>query len=162
MFELKSPDFEYGSAIPTRYTCDAADEPPSLSWSGEPPATKSFALIMEDPDAPRGVWSHWLLWNIPRSTHSLDRNNAPPAISGVNDFGRSGYGGPCPPRGHGVHRYFFHIYALDVEQLPLRPQSHRKDVERAIHQHVLAEASYMGHYVRQSSQPDIPAPSPGT
>lgn len=108
-FKLIIPAFNEGATIPTLHTCDGADISPSIEWSGEPKETKSFALIVDDPDAPAGTWTHWLLYDIPASTHALPQGYKPGqvGVSGTNDFGRPGYGGPCPPKGNGPHRYFF-------------------------------------------------------
>ena len=149
---LTSSAFADGAAIPRRYTCDAEDLSPDLAWSGAPAATQSFALIADDPDAPMGTWTHWLIWNIPAKAtllpgdtpkiESLDNG----ARQGKNDFKRIGYGGPCPPPGK-PHRYFFKLYALSV-RLELKPGASKADLEAAIKPHVLAEARYMGTYGR--------------
>jgi Raf kinase inhibitor-like YbhB/YbcL family protein len=106
---------------------------------------------VDDPDAPAGVWNHWLLWDIPKATRAIAPAYKPGPLgqSGTNDFGRPGYGGPCPPKGHGPHRYFFKLYALDLPTLNLRAGSRREELDRAIKGHVLAEASYMGRYERR-------------
>ena len=108
-------------------------------------------MIADDPDAPAGAWNHWLLWDIPASVHALAQGFKPGklAVSGANDFGKPGYGGPCPPRGHGPHRYFFKIYALDVESLNLRGGARRADLDRALRGHILAQSQYMGRYERK-------------
>lgn len=151
-FTLTSSAFASGAAIPRRYTCDADDVSPDLAWSGAPAATQSFALIADDPDAPMGTWTHWLIWNIPAKAtllpgdtpkiESLDNG----ARQGKNDFKRIGYGGPCPPPGK-PHRYFFKLYALSA-RLELKPGASKADLEAAIKPHVLAEAQYMGTYGR--------------
>jgi Raf kinase inhibitor-like YbhB/YbcL family protein len=150
-FKLVVSAFEEGGAIPKLHTCDGADVSPSLEWTGEPRDTKSFALIADDPDAPAGTWNHWLLWDIPASVHALAQSfkSGKLGMSGTNDFGKPGYGGPCPPRGHGPHRYFFKLHALDVESLGLRAGARRADLDRALRTHVLAEAQYMGRYERK-------------
>jgi Raf kinase inhibitor-like YbhB/YbcL family protein len=106
---------------------------------------------MDDPDAPAGTWNHWLLWDVPPSVHALAQGFKPGQLgqSGANDFGKQGYNGPCPPRGHGPHRYFFKLHALDVPSLGLRAGAKRADVDRAIKGHVLAETQYMGRYERK-------------
>lgn len=106
---------------------------------------------MDDPDAPGGVWNHWLLWNIPATVSGLEENARPgrPAVSGTNDFGRSGYGGPCPPRGHGPHRYYFRLFALDVGDLGLPSTARRAELDRAMAPHILARAEYMGRFERK-------------
>jgi Raf kinase inhibitor-like YbhB/YbcL family protein len=148
--KLVIPAFSEGSIIPKLHTCDGADLSPAIEWTREPDGTKSFALIVDDPDAPAGTWNHWLLWDIPAGTHSLAQGWKPGGLgrSGTSDFGRKGYGGPCPPRGHGPHRYFFRFYALDVESLPLEEGSRRAALDRAIEKHILSRAEYMGRYER--------------
>lgn len=143
--------FAEGAIIPKLHTCDGADLSPALEWSGEPPGTRSFALIVDDPDAPVGIWNHWLLWDIPAGVHAIAQGFKPGqlGVSGTNDFGKQGYGGPCPPRGHGPHRYFFKLYALDVESLKLAAGARRAELDRAMKGHVLAEAQYMGRYERR-------------
>jgi Raf kinase inhibitor-like YbhB/YbcL family protein len=150
-FKLTVSAFPEGGTIPVLHTCDGADVSPSLEWSGEPGQTRSFALIMDDPDAPAGTWNHWLLYDIPAPEHNLPQGYKPgrTGVSGKNDFGKEGYGGPCPPRGHGPHRYFFTLYALDIPTLGLPRGARRKDMERAMNRHVLAEARYLGGYGRQ-------------
>ncbi len=150
-FKLFSGAFAEGGAIPKLHTADGADLSPSLEWSGEPQGTKSFALIVEDPDAPVGTWNHWLLWDVPPSAHALAQGLKPgqTGVSGANDFGRPGYGGPSPPKGHGPHRYFFRLYALDEPTLSLKAGAHRAELNHALSGHVLAEAQYMGRYERR-------------
>lgn len=150
-FKLLCSAFPEGGIIPKLNTCEGADLSPALEWSGEPPDTKSFALIVDDPDAPVGTWNHWLLWDIPRSVHSLPPGFKPRQIgeSGANDFGNLGYGGPCPPKGHGPHRYFFKLCALNAESLKLRGGARRADLDRALGGHILAQAQYMGRYERR-------------
>ncbi len=149
---LTSPAFAPGQPIPTRFTCDGEDISPALNW-GEPPAgTRSFALIMDDPDAPAGTWTHWVLFNIPADARALEE--AVPALEtlssgarhGKNSWGRLGYGGPCPPAG--THRYFFRLYALDVS-LDLSPGAARRDVQSAMQGHILAQGELMGTYTRR-------------
>ncbi len=143
--------FNQGAAIPKQHTCEGADLSPALAWSGEPAGTKSFALIVDDPDAPVGTWNHWLLYDLPASMHSLPQGFKPvqAGVSGANDFGKQGYGGPCPPKGHGPHRYFFKVYAVDVPSLGLKAGANRAQLDRALGGHVLAEAQYMGRYERK-------------
>jgi Raf kinase inhibitor-like YbhB/YbcL family protein len=143
---LSTTAFPNGGVIPARHTCEGADESPALSWGGGPDGVRSFALIVEDPDAPVGTWIHWLLWDIPVPTASLPQAFEPGSIgvSGRNDFGRRGYGGPCPPRGHGTHRYFFRLFAVDQASLGLAEGSNRRALDNALSGHVLAKAEYMG------------------
>src|SRR5579863_5376862 len=138
--------FQEGAAIPKQYTCEGSDLSPSIEWSGEPAGTQSFALIVDDPDAPVGTWNHWLLYDIQASAHALAQGFQPgqAGASGVNDFGKPGYGGPCPPKGRGPHRYFFRLYAVSALSLGLKPGASRADIDRALKGHVLAEAQYMG------------------
>jgi Raf kinase inhibitor-like YbhB/YbcL family protein len=142
---LSSPAFRNESNVPEKFTCDGDDVPPPLSWSGKPDGTRSFALILDDPDAPGGTFTHWLLHDIPPQTTELPATPVGKTLR--NSFGRPGYGGPCPPRGHGAHRYFFTLYALDVPSLSFRGKS-RDDLEMAMQGHVLATARLMGRYER--------------
>jgi Raf kinase inhibitor-like YbhB/YbcL family protein len=153
-FTLTSPAFEDGAAIPVKHTCDGADLSPPLAWSGAPPGTRSFALIADDPDAPAGLWVHWVLYNLPPAVSELPENIAKVesldlggARQGRTDFRRPGYGGPCPPAGP-AHRYFFKLYALDAP-LQLKPAAQKKDVEAAMQGHMLGTAQLMGTYARQ-------------
>lgn len=149
--QLMSPAFPNGGNIPRLHTCEGADLSPALEWTGEPAATKSFVLIMDDPDAPAGVWNHWLLYDIPNTVHALAQGLKPGTVglSGTNDFGRPGYGGPCPPKGHGPHRYYFRLYAVDVPSLGLKAGARRAELDRSLRGHILAEAQYMGRYERR-------------
>jgi Raf kinase inhibitor-like YbhB/YbcL family protein len=154
-FTLRSPSFEHEGAIPRRYTCQGDDIAPSLAWSGHPPATKSFALIVDDPDAPdprapKTTWVHWVLYNIPAATTALSEHAEARSLpqgtrEGINDWKRTGYGGPCPPVGR--HRYYLKLYALDVI-LPDLGRPTKADLEKAMSGHVLAEAQLMGTYVK--------------
>jgi Raf kinase inhibitor-like YbhB/YbcL family protein len=150
-FQLFSSAFPEGGLVPRLHTGDGADLSPALEWSGEPQGVKSFALIVDDPDAPAGVWNHWLLWDIPASVHSLSQGAKTGQIgrAGVNDFGNPGYGGPAPPKGHGPHRYFFKICALDLERLPLDAGARRAQLDRALKGHILSQAQTMGRYERR-------------
>jgi hypothetical protein len=153
-FELTSEAFEHEGPIPVTYTCDDEDFSPPLTWSEVPEGTESFALIYEDPDAPSGTFTHWVLYNIPADRNSLPSNLMPgPKLRwggkhGVNDFGNMEYGGPCPPPGK-PHRYFFHMYALD-EPLDLEPGATRQEVLDAMTGHMLGQAELMGRYQRES------------
>ena len=144
-FTLRSPEFKDGEAIPRRFTCDGDDLAPPLAWSGAPEATRSFGLIVDDPDAPRGTFTHWMLYDIPAATTEL--NEEPPGKALRNDFGRAEYGGPCPPAGHGAHRYIFTLYALDVSVLDV-PGKTRGAFERALQTHTIATARLTGRYER--------------
>jgi len=146
-FTLSSPAFRHEHTIPVTFTCDGDDAPPPLNWSGAPEGTRSFALTVDDPDAPGGTFTHWLLYDIPAGTTGLP---APPGGRSLrNGFGRAGYGGPCPPRGHGPHRYVFTLHALDVPSLSLRGKS-RQDLDDALGAHTLATANLVGRYERTS------------
>ena len=150
--QLTSSAFGEGSSIPARHTCDGLDLSPPLKWSSVPQGVKSLALIADDPDAPAGTWTHWVLYNLPAATDEL-REATPTTetlpgggLQGRNDFRRIGYGGPCPPRGR-PHRYYFKLYALDAE-LSLKPGANKSDVLRAMETHILAQGQLMGTYQR--------------
>lgn len=143
-FAVTSPAFGDGDVVPAQFTCDGNDQPPPLHVSDPPEGTRSFALIMDDPDAPKGTFTHWLSYDIPPSGDEL---KAAAGKTLRNSFGRSGYGGPCPPQGHGVHRYYFTVYALDVRSLEVSVES-RDDLEAALKDHTLAKARLMGRYER--------------
>ncbi len=141
-----STAFGPGSPIPQKYTCDGEDANPPLGFSNVPKDTVSLALVMDDPDAPAGVWVHWLLWNMEPSTVQIAENSVPAkAIQGQASSGRNAYGGPCPPSGR--HRYFFKLYALDTK-LNLPSYSSATELEQAMVGHVLAKAELMGTYGR--------------
>ena len=146
-FELTSSAFSGGQQIPAKYTCDGEDISPPLQWSEPPAGTQSLALIMDDPDAPVGTWDHWLLFNLPASSRSLPEQAGMPAGSaaGKNSWGRTGYGGPCPPRG--THRYFFKLYALDTT-LALPAGTNKSQLLQAMAGHILAQTELMGTYSR--------------
>lgn len=148
---LESPSFAEGKLIPIRQTCDGADLSPELVWSGTPEGAQSFVLINDDPDAPAGTWNHWLLYDIPASVDRLPEGCrvGEVGISGRNDFRRLGYGGPCPPPGHGPHRYFFRLFAVNKRSLGLQEGAVRQEIEKAFRGSVLAEAEYMGTYQRR-------------
>lgn len=144
--DVTSAVFTPDGPIPRRYTCDGAGVSPPLSWGEPPQGTRSFALIVDDPDAPGRVFTHWVAWGIPADRRGLDDGEAAPR-EGRNDFGRHGWGGPCPPPGHGPHRYLFRLLALDTE-LDLEPASGKSELERAAEGHVLEEARLVGTYER--------------
>jgi len=150
-FKITVEAFGEGAAIPRGCTCDGGDLSPGLHWAGEPSETRSFALIMDDPDAPGGTWNHWLIWDIPADIHTMPGGNehASIGVSGTNDFGRRGYGGPCPPKGGGSHRYFFRLFALDTARLGLSPGAKRPTLEKTLKKHAIAETAYMGRYERK-------------
>ena len=150
---LTSNAFENGAAIPARYTCSGEDVSPPLNWDGVPDTARSLALIVDDPDAPdpkapKMIWVHWVLYNIPPDVHSLAEHittaTLPPGASeGINDWQRPGYGGPCPPIGR--HRYFHKLYALDTVLEGLNRPT-KADVEAAMRGHIIAEAELIGTF----------------
>jgi hypothetical protein len=146
--ELTSDAFQDGQPIPTQYTCDGADQTPALKW-GEPPAgTKSFALVIDDPDAPSGTFRHWGVFDIPASARSIGGGQRV-GTEVTNDFGKPGYGGPCPPKGHGPHHYHFKLFALDADMLGVSPNAKVIDVEKAAAQHAIAQGELIGTYERK-------------
>jgi len=146
MFRIFASAFAEGGAIPVLHTCEGADVSPSLEWSGAPEGTLGFALLVEDPDAPRGAWTHWILWDIPSAARTLAQGTRL-GTPGTNDFGRAGYGGPCPPPG-APHHYYFRLYALKVEKLGLAGNARRADFDRAIAGNIVGEAACMGIFHR--------------
>ncbi len=153
--KLTSSNFEQQQPIPARHTCEGGDLSPALKWEGMPSSTKSFALTCDDPDAPGRTWVHWVIYNIPAVTTELPENlaksDAPSTVAGatqgVNDFGKVGYGGPCPPRGRGKHRYAFKLYALK-SNLDLKPRATKAQLEAAMKGLILAQAEMVGTYER--------------
>lgn len=149
--KLTSPAFKHGKEIPIKYTCDGADISPPLEFYDTPKSAETLALVCDDPDAPVGVWDHWVIYNIPASAPRLaegvppEQEHASGYRQGLNGWGRIGYGGPCPPRG--AHRYFFKLYALDVE-LDLPPGAEKSDLEEAMRGHIIEQAELMGAYKR--------------
>jgi Raf kinase inhibitor-like YbhB/YbcL family protein len=156
MMKLTSPSFENQKEIPKKYTCDGADVSPALAWSNVPEGTKSFALIVDDPDAPdpanpRMTWVHWVLYNIPGTITSLpeavkDKDLPKGTLQGLNDWKKTGFGGPCPPIGK--HRYFHKLYALDIA-LPDLKQPTKAALEKAMEGHILSKAELVGLYQRK-------------
>ena len=146
-FTLTSPDFVHGAAIPAHCTCDGRGDAPRLQWTHAPAGTQSFALIVDDPDAPHGTFTHWVLFDIPADVRRLVGDDAV-GIPGKNDFQADGYGGPCPPANHGKHRYFFRLYALDTATLGLPRAAKRQAVQDALQEHLLDQAELMGTYER--------------
>lgn len=151
-FALSSSAFAAGAEIPQQYTCTGADTSPALAWSGAPAKSASFALIMDDPDAPAGTWVHWVVWNVPANAHSLPEGVAKREQlddgmrQGRNSFRKTGYNGPCPPGG-ATHRYFFRLYALDTK-LDLATSANSSALEAAMKGHILGQAEYMGTFRR--------------
>jgi len=150
---VSSPAFREGEPIPARHSCEGEDLSPPLHWTEVPVETRSFALICDDPDAPRGTWAHWVLYNLPAEAVELSEGvpGEPELPSGtrqgINDAGDVGYGGPCPPPGK-PHRYFFRLYALDAV-LNLRPGVKRADLDAAMKGHILEQGGLMGTYERR-------------
>jgi Raf kinase inhibitor-like YbhB/YbcL family protein len=151
-FKLSSPAFNDGGQIPSRYTCDGDNINPHLVIHGTPPAAKSLALIVDDPDAPGGTWVHWIVWNMEPETREIREGSTggPKTGEGTNSWVEKGYGGPCPPSG--THRYFFRLHALDMK-LPLEEGATRGELERAMEGHILAVAELMGTYMRTAEGP---------
>jgi Raf kinase inhibitor-like YbhB/YbcL family protein len=138
--------FNHNEQIPTRYTCDGEDINPKLDISDVPPGAKSMALIVDDPDAPMGTWVHWVVWNIPSDRAGIEENAVPTgAVQGTNSWNKLGYGGPCPPSG--THRYFFKLYALDIE-IDLKQGASKEELEKAMKGHILEQAELIGLYNR--------------
>jgi Raf kinase inhibitor-like YbhB/YbcL family protein len=146
--DLTSDAFNNGQPIPVQYTCDGADQVPALHWPDPPPGTKSFALVIDDPDAPSGTFRHWGVFDIPASARSIGGGHRT-GTEVSNDFGKPGYGGPCPPKGHGPHHYHFKLFALGVDKLGLSPQAKVADVEKAAQQHAIAQGELIGTYERR-------------
>lgn len=143
--KLTSPAFQNEGLIPSKYTCDGDNISPALIISDIPNNAKSLALIMDDPDAPMGTFVHWVVWNIPADKKEIKEGETGGFKEGMNDFGRIGYGGPCPPSG--THRYFFKLYALDTK-LNLNDDVTKADLEKAMGDHIIAQARLMGTYSR--------------
>jgi Raf kinase inhibitor-like YbhB/YbcL family protein len=141
---VKSPAFESGKLIPKKYTCDGQDINPPLTIEGIPKEAKTIVLLVDDPDAPSGTFDHWVVWNIPPSISKISENTVP-GIEGMNGARQMGYMGPCPPSG--THRYFFKVYAINTE-LSLGVGSKKKDVEKAIQNHILSKGELMAIYRR--------------
>ena len=147
--ELRSPEFVQGAAIPKRFTCAGEDVSPKLEWTGVPQEAEELLLIVEDPDAPAGVWTHWVLSGLDPARTGLDEGEVPPGtVEGINDFDRIGYGGPCPPVGHGPHRYFFTLYALS-SPTRLTEGGTAEQARQAVQGNVLEEAELMGTFERR-------------
>lgn len=146
---LSSPDISPGDPIAPRFACEGDDLSPRLDWSGVPDGARELALICEDPDAPDGTFIHWTVHGLDPAGGGLEQGRVPAeAREGENDFGRTGYNGPCPPRGHGVHRYYFILFALG-SRIELPAGFSAAELRRAMQDHVLEETSLMGTYVRE-------------
>ena len=144
--KITSSAFQQGGNIPSKFSCDGANTNPPLQISDAPREVKSLVLIVDDPDAPSGLFTHWAIWNISPQTSTIAEGSTPKGIQATNDFGRSGYGGPCPPSG--THRYYFKIFALDRE-LDLPFGAKRSQLDAAMKGHVIAQGELMGRYSRK-------------
>ena len=144
--KITSSAFQQGGNIPSKFTCDESDTSPPLQITGIPSNAKMLVLIADDPDAPGGLFTHWLVWNIPAQTSSIAQGSEPKGVHGTNDFGKPGYKGPCPPPG--THRYSFKIFALDRE-LDLHTGAKRSQVDVAMKGHVIGQGELVGRYARK-------------
>lgn len=145
---LTSDAFANGEPIPVKYTCDGADQTPTLHWGDPPPGTRSFALVVDDPDAPHGTFRHWGVYDIPATARSIGATEHVGAAVD-NDMDKIGYGGPCPPKGDKAHHYHFKLFALNVEHLDIPPSAKVADVENAASKHAIAQAELVGTYQRK-------------
>jgi len=151
-FRIESAAFKEGAFIPARFTCQGENVSPPLAWVDPPSGARSFALMVEDPDAPAGTWTHWVVYNLPAQARAMEVNTPKQGelpnggLQGMSSFGSVGYGGPCPPPGK-PHRYFFRLYALDTE-LNLQPGATKADMLAALKGHILGEAQLMGRFKR--------------
>jgi Raf kinase inhibitor-like YbhB/YbcL family protein len=143
--KITSSAFQEGASIPSKFSCDGANASPPLQIADVPSGAKSLVLIVDDPDAPSGLFTHWTVWNISPQTNAISEGSAPKGVQGTNDFGKSGYGGPCPPSG--THRYYFKIFALDRE-LDLPGGAKRSQLDAAMKGHIVAQGELMGRYSR--------------
>ena len=151
--QLESSAFQQGTEIPKKYTCDGENVSPPLRWTGDRPGTRSYLLVCHDPDAPRGLFRHWAAYDIPPTWTELKEGYGPESLGdgfrqAVNDFGVPGYGGPCPPKGHGAHHYHFRLMALAVETLPVASSASCAEVEAVAERHVIGEVELVGIYGR--------------
>jgi Raf kinase inhibitor-like YbhB/YbcL family protein len=150
---ITSTAFPDGSSVPSRFTCDGNNISPALAWTDVPEGTRSLVLLCDDPDAPGGTWHHWAVYDIPPDQQGLPEHVSPQSggkyRQAINDFDQPGYGGPCPPRGHGPHHYHFRLLALSIEQLPVGQRASCAEVEGAARQHLVAEATLVGVYTRR-------------
>ena len=144
--KITSSAFQEGGNIPSKFSCDGADTSPPLQIADVPSRAKSLVLIVDDPDAPSGLFTHWTAWNISPQTSTIAEGSPSKGVQGTNDFGKSGYGGPCPPSG--THRYYFKIFALDRE-LDLPSGAKRGQLDAAMKGHVIAQGELMGRYSRK-------------
>lgn len=147
-FTLTSPTFTDGGMIPHECTCDGINRSPGLQWGGAPLNAKSYVLIMDDPDAPHGTFTHWVRFDIPESVRRLEAGQPVGGLDAINDARQPGYYGPCPPPNDPPHGYRFTLYALDVPSIDLGQRATRREVEQAMHEHVIAQTQLMGRYQR--------------
>ncbi|HSG91204.1 MAG TPA: YbhB/YbcL family Raf kinase inhibitor-like protein [Pseudomonadales bacterium] len=148
--KMTSPAFESDAVLPPSMTCVGAGESPPLEWINPPPDARSFALIVDDPDAPGGTFTHWILFDIPGHSLRLPSSADGVGVNGRNDFQGTNYGAPCPPPNHGEHRYYFRLFALDVDSLGLGEGATRDEVEAAMEGHVIARDELMGRFGRKT------------
>jgi Raf kinase inhibitor-like YbhB/YbcL family protein len=141
---ITSASFAANAPIPVDHTCDGADQSPQLSWTSMPGTTRSIAVVLDDPDAPSGTFTHWLLWNVAAETRTLPPGAMGGGMAGTNDFGKVGYNGPCPPKGK-LHHYRFNVYGLDTI-LKLKATDKRSDLDTALHGHVVAQGMLAGTF----------------
>jgi Raf kinase inhibitor-like YbhB/YbcL family protein len=146
--DLTSPAFHDGQPIPTQYSCDGANQSPPLHWGDPPSGTRSFALVIDDPDAPGGTFHHWGIYDIPASARTISVGQSP-GSQAVNDKGTAGYTGPCPPKGIGPHHYHFKLFALGVDKLGLGADPKVIDVENEASKHTIAQGELIGTYERR-------------
>ncbi|MCK5391448.1 MAG: YbhB/YbcL family Raf kinase inhibitor-like protein [Deltaproteobacteria bacterium] len=144
--KITSPAFQHTKEIPSEYTCDGSDVSPELNIEGVSENAKSLVLINDDPDAPGRTWDHWIVFNIPAHVTKIEKGKEPEGVAGTNGWGRTGYGGPCPPSG--THRYFFKLYALDTD-LELEEGSTKEDIEAVMAGHIIESAQLIGTYERK-------------
>ena len=144
--KITSSAFQEGGNIPSKFTCDGGDSSPPLQIAEIPSGAKSLALVVDDPDAPSGLFTHWIVWNISPQTNAIAEGSALKGVQGTNDFGKSDYGGPCPPSG--THRYYFKIFALDRE-LDVPAGTKRSQLDAAMKGHVVAQGELMGRYSKR-------------
>jgi Raf kinase inhibitor-like YbhB/YbcL family protein len=144
--KITSSAFQAGGNIPSKFTCDGGDTSPPLQIAEVPSGAKSLALVADDPDAPSGLFTHWMVWNISTQTNAIAEGSTPNGVRGTNDFGKSGYGAPCPPSG--THRYYFKIFALDRE-LDLPAGAKRSQLDAAMKGHVVAQGELIGRYSKK-------------
>ena len=144
--KITSPAFQQGGNIPSKFSCDGGNTNPPLQLSDVPSGAKSLVLIVDDSDAPGGSFTHWAVWNVSPQTTAIAEGSTPKGVQGTNDFGKSGYGAPCPPSG--AHRYYFKIFALD-RQLDLSSGARRGQLDAAMKGHVIAEGELLGRYSRK-------------